>query len=84
MLIFLKNINFYNDIFKIERSTKFLKEHNFSRFIDYKPDHSKFGGIIYEYDFGGKLTIQDIFNRMSIDNKFDKICKQKKGGKNGK
>ena len=66
-----------------------MKEHNFSRFIDYKPDHSKFGGIIYEYDFGGKLTIQDIFNRMSIDNmsidnKFDKICRQKQGGKNGK
>lgn len=61
-----------------------MKEHNnFSKFIEYKPDHTEFGGIIYEYDFGNKLTMQDIYTRISIDNKFNKICKQKKGGRNG-
>ena len=65
--------------FKLKGVHNFLKEHNnFSKFIEYKPDHTEFGGIIYEYDFGSRLTMKDISNRIS-NNKFNKICKQKKG-----
>lgn len=42
----------------------------------YKPDHSTFGGIIYDYDFDGYLSMSDIAKRIEQDKKLDKLCRK--------
>ena len=48
---------------------------NYYRTGNYKPDHSTFGGKIYEYDFG-HITMSDIAERIISDWKFDEKCKK--------
>ena len=43
-----------------------------------KPDHSTFGGQIYEYDFDGYTSINDIASRIFSDWRFDRQCKLNK------
>ena len=50
---------------------------NYYRLEDYETDHTTFGGVVHDYDFGGRLTMQDIINRIESDRKFDKICQLK-------
>lgn len=50
---------------------------NYYMLGDYKTDYTTFSGVIYDYDFGGKLTMQDISNRIVADMKFDKVCQIK-------
>lgn len=43
---------------------------------NYKTDRSKFGGLIYDYDYYGHLTMSDIASRIVSDMKFDEKCKK--------
>ena len=43
---------------------------------NYKPNHCTFGGVIYNYDFGGHTTMSDIASDIISDWNFDKRCKQ--------
>ena len=43
---------------------------------NYKPDHSAFGGKVYDYDFDGYNSIADITNRILSDLKFDNACRK--------
>ena len=38
---------------------------------NYKPDHSTFGGVIYNYDFDGYVSMSDMAERIISDWKFD-------------
>ena len=40
-----------------------------------KPDHSTYGGSIYNYDFDGYNSVSDIASRIVTDWKFDEKCK---------
>ena len=39
-------------------------------------DHTRFGGIIYDYDFDGYNSITDVVNRIVSDMKFDEKCRK--------
>ena len=41
-----------------------------------KPDHSTFGGKIYESDFDGYTSISSIASRILSDRRFDNQCKR--------
>ena len=43
---------------------------------NYKPDHSAFGGKVYDYDFDGYHSMTDITNRILSDLKFDNACRK--------
>ena len=43
---------------------------------NYKPNHSTFGGKIYNYDFNGYTSISDITERIISDRKFDEQCRK--------
>ena len=43
---------------------------------NYKPNHSTFGGRIYDYDFYGHPTMSDIAERIMSDWKFDEKCRK--------
>ena len=43
---------------------------------NYKTDHTTFGGIIYEYDFGGYTTMSDVISDIITARKFDEKCKK--------
>lgn len=38
-------------------------------------NHSAFGGNIYNYDYDGYTSMEDIASRIASDLKFDKRCK---------
>ena len=38
---------------------------------NYKPDYSTFGGVIYNYDFDGYVSMRDMAERIISDWKFD-------------
>ena len=44
---------------------------NYYRTGNYKPDHSTFGGVIYNYDFDGYVSMSDMAERIISDWKFD-------------
>lgn len=41
-----------------------------------KPDHSTYGGSIYNYDFDGYNSVSDIASRIVTDWKFDEKCRK--------
>ena len=41
-----------------------------------KPDHSTYGGNIYNYDFDGYNSVSDIASRIVTDWKFDDKCRK--------
>lgn len=43
---------------------------------NYNADHTTFGGIIYEYDFGGYTTMSDVISDIITARKFDEKCKK--------
>ena len=49
---------------------------NYYRTGNYKPDHSTFGGIIYNYDFDGYLSMATMAERIISDWKFDEKCRK--------
>ena len=63
---------------------------NYYRTGNYKPDYSTFGGVIYNYDFDGYVSMRDMAERIISDWKFDEDCRKlannniKKGIINGK
>ena len=50
----------------------------------YKPDHTTFGGAVYNYDFEGYVSIGDMISRILSDRRFDKKCKENIKSKNRK
>ena len=44
---------------------------NYYRTGNYKPDYSTFGGVIYNYDFDGYVSMRDMAERIISDWKFD-------------
>ena len=50
---------------------------NYYRTGNYKPDHSTFGGYVYDYDFNGYTSMNDIAARIESDLRFDKQCRKK-------
>ena len=53
----------------------------FYRTRNYKPDHTTFGGIIYQYDFntdysGNSTNGSSIAARIASDLRFDESCKK--------
>ena len=49
---------------------------------NYEPNHSTFGGIVYNYDFDGYTSMSCIADRIISDRKFDEQCR--KNSKNRK
>ena len=49
---------------------------NHYRTGNYKPDHSTCGGVIYNYDFEGYVSMADIAERIIFDLKFDEKCRE--------
>ena len=49
---------------------------NYYRTGNYKPDHSTFGGVIYNYDFDGYVSMRDMAERIISDWKFDERCRK--------
>ena len=49
---------------------------NYYRTGNYKPDHSTFGGEIYNYDFEGYVSMSDMAERIISDWKFDEKCRK--------
>lgn len=47
-----------------------------NRIRNYKPNHSTFGGKIYNYDFDGYTSMNDIAKRIVSDWKFDEQCRK--------
>ena len=41
-----------------------------------KPDHTTFGGLIYNYDFEGYNSVSNIASRIITDLKFDNKCRK--------
>lgn len=54
---------------------------NYYRLGDFETDYTTFSGVVNDYDFGGRLTMQDISNRIAADMKFDKVCQLKNKNK---
>ena len=44
---------------------------NYYRTGNYKPDYSTFGGVIYNYDFDGYVSMTSMAERIISDWKFD-------------
>ena len=44
--------------------------------VNYKPNHSTCGSVIYNYDFDGYVSITSMAERIISDLKFDKKCKK--------
>ena len=44
---------------------------NYYRTRNYKPDYSTFGGVIYNYDFDGYVSMTSMAERIISDWKFD-------------
>ena len=42
--------------------------------IDYRPDYTRFGGKINNYDFDGHTTLTEIASRIASDMNFDRRC----------
>ncbi len=49
---------------------------DFYRTERFKINHSTFGGNIYNHDFDGYTSMEDIASRIISDMKFDKRCEQ--------
>lgn len=43
---------------------------------NYKPDYSTCGGVIYNYDFDGYISMADMAERIISDWKLDEQCKK--------
>ena len=41
-----------------------------------KPDYTTFGGVVYNYDFEGYVSIYDMISRIASDLRFDDRCKK--------
>lgn len=39
-------------------------------------DHTRFGGVVSDYDFNGYNSMAQIASRIESDRKFDKSCKK--------
>ena len=51
---------------------------NYQEIENYKVDHSKFGGLIYSFDFDIEYNeSKHIADRIESDIKFDEMCKRK-------
>ena len=51
---------------------------NYREIENYKVDHSKFGGLIYPFDFDIEYNeSKHIAGRIESDIKFDEMCKRK-------
>ena len=48
---------------------------NFYTIADYN-NHSTFGGLIYNYDFDGYVSMADMAERITSDWKFDEKCRK--------
>lgn len=46
-----------------------------SNYKNYKPDHTRFGGIIYQSDFNRK-TMSDVIGQIISDMSFDEQCRK--------
>ena len=49
---------------------------NYYRTGNYKSDHSTCGGVIYNYDFDGYISMADMAERIISDWKLDEQCKK--------
>ena len=49
---------------------------NYYKTGNYKPDYSTFGGVIYNYDFDGYVSMRDMAERIISDWKFDERCRK--------
>lgn len=45
-------------------------------YLPNKPDHSTFGGIVYESDFNGYNSASSIASRIESDWAFDRSCRK--------
>lgn len=43
---------------------------------NYKPDHTRFGGLISPSDFDRETTMSDVVGRIISDMKFDEQCRK--------
>ena len=49
---------------------------NYYRTVNYKPDYSICGSIIYNYDFDGYVSMTSMAERITSDWKFDEKCRK--------
>ena len=49
---------------------------NYYKTGNYKPYYSTFGGVIYNYDFDGYVSMRDMAERIISDWKFDERCRK--------
>ena len=49
---------------------------NYYRTGNYKPDYSICGGVIYNYDFDGYVSMTSMAERIISDWKFDEKCRK--------
>ena len=49
---------------------------NYYKTGNYKQDYSTFGGVIYNYDFDGYVSMRDMAERIISDWKFDERCRK--------
>ena len=49
---------------------------NYYRTGNYKPDHAPCGGVIYNYDFDGYVSMTSMAERIISDWKFDEKCRK--------
>lgn len=43
---------------------------------NYKPDYTRFGGLIYPSDFDRETTMSDVIKHSISDRKFDEQCRK--------
>lgn len=48
----------------------------YNRILNYKPDHSTYGGELSLFDFEGHYTMSSIARKIDYDNRFDRSCSQ--------
>ena len=49
---------------------------NYYKTGNYKQDYSTFGGVIYNYDFDGYISMREMAERIISDWKFDERCRK--------
>jgi len=55
---------------------------DFYRTERFKVDHSTFGGIVSDYDFGRHITMIEMISRIISDSNFDEQCKRNAKNRN--
>lgn len=48
----------------------------YNRILNYKPDHSTYGGELSLFDFEGHHTMSSMARKIEHDNRFNKSCSQ--------